>query len=285
MVSTTYGMCSPATQHRAIPPTAADPHLYTLAAPSAIESRSLAHDNDVVLRPRAARGATALAGLVLFGWFSPPAAARPTRRPPRRRRPPAIHERHDRAAGSGGSSLSKLGSAAPRRSRRRRRRPSRPSTRSRASGSTQTVTIEQVPPKSLFSSSRRQRHQHGDDVLLLLQRQRHQHTCYSAGTSNPLAVAGGDLQPGHRLTGLKAAQTGSGRPRRRLQRVVLDGGPTPARAPPAPTSPRPAMNVKYCVTGRASSPTPAPTRAASPSPATRRPLRPATSPSRPAPPW
>ena len=72
-------------------------------------------------------------------------------------------------------------------------------------GPSQTVTIEQSPPKSVFSTSTGSVINTGT-ASYFCSTSNGQATCYSAGTSNPLASLAALFSPASAITELKAAQ-------------------------------------------------------------------------------
>jgi hypothetical protein len=110
------------------------------------------------------------------------------------------------ASGSGGSSVSSKISALSAHLQAANRTTFKAVYTATESGTSQTVTIEQSPPKSLFSAGNGGSDINTGTTSYFCSTANGQNTCYNAGASNPLASLATIFSPATALTELRAAQ-------------------------------------------------------------------------------
>ncbi|HXQ63121.1 MAG TPA: hypothetical protein VN796_12365 [Acidimicrobiales bacterium] len=194
---------------------------------------------------RASRGATVIVGLVLLGAALAACSSSPNSGTTATTSPPGTTATTG-GTGSGTSALNKLESLSSSVQAAEKKTFKAVYTITNAS-STQTVTIEQSPPKSLFSTKSGSVIDTGTTSYYCSNSGTI--TCVSTGTTNPLAALTAVFSPATILAGLKAAQTEAAAHAAGYN-VSFSSGTYAGQDTTCANLSSSGNSVKYCVTGQ-----------------------------------
>ncbi|HXQ60554.1 MAG TPA: hypothetical protein VN799_10655 [Acidimicrobiales bacterium] len=197
---------------------------------------------------RASRGAIALAGVVLFGLvLAACSSSTNTAATTTTASPGGTPSATTSAGSSGGSSLSSRIGALSAQVQAAEKTTFKAVYTTTGSGSNQTVTIEQSPPKSVFAASSGGSDINTGTTSYFCSTSNGQDTCYNAGASNPLASLAAIFSPATVITELKAAQTQAAAHAAGYD-VSFSTQSFAGQSATCATFTASGMNVKYCVT-------------------------------------